>query len=171
MPRHPSAMKRSMMKDKPLSSVEAHRFFKHGDDVALEDVEQALQIVSLVSTQATNRRAKAFREKACGFLADWLVGMTTSRNADTLRRLASRIAKRGLFDAADPVAARLVSYGIQCAEIGEKVRDTLKRLPMDMLMHALASRGIKADETTVRRTLNQLGVKRPPGRPKKPRNS
>jgi len=179
MPRRPSAIKQGVSKDEPLHTREAWRQFLYGADQDMVGVLTALQMAVAAGDPS---KVPAARD----FLAGWLFRMALKKDGKRLRRLAAIIdsKSRGLFDAADPVAARLASYAQQCATDAEKtriarsddskgevIRAILKRVPIDQLMKALAAQGIKADETTVRRTLNRWEIKRETGRPKKPRHS
>jgi len=164
MGRRPSAIKQAATEGEKLAPLETKRRLAHGADDGLAGVEAALRMVAVAPDLET-------MPGAAGFLVRWLVKAAESRDGERLNRLAARVSRRGLWEEADPIASCLRDYAIQCGIEGETPRETLRRLSRKEIDGALAARGIHAPDTTVRNTLNRIGVTRKAGRPKKPLDS
>ena len=164
MGRRSSAIKQDATEGEKLTSQATARRLRHGADESLAGVEAALRLAAVAPDLET-------MPGAAGFLVRWLVKAAESRDGDRLNRLAARISRRGLFEEADPIVSCLRDYAMQCGVEGETPRDTLRRLSRKEIDGALAARGIHAPDTTVRNTLNRIGVTRKAGKPKKPLDS
>lgn len=154
-------VKQASLSDADLDSKELHRALLYGQASHLAGVIQSMAAVR-VNPEAGE--AHGFTK----FLGEWLSKATPSK----LRLIADYLESLELTEnrswAADPVAWRLIEYGRQIQN-GGTIREALASASSELLMDAIRSRGIPADWSTVRKTLNRLGVKRPRGRPKKSR--
>lgn len=158
--RRAGAEKQGTLEGLPLQSKEVSR------SLALGVVKHLAGVVGAMRLHRVNPEF-AKTSGATQFLGEWLCGA----QPEDLHALANFLQDPGLMNDADPIACRLRSYGIQIGQIGETVRDSLARATEAELMAAIHSHGLTADWTTVRRTLNRLGVRRRRGRPKKLRDS
>jgi hypothetical protein len=156
--RRTGAEKQDWLRDAPLHTPETMRRLRYGRAMHLGGVIFAMRMMHV-------NPALGVQNGAAAFLGQWLV----RAKPEDLRLVAAFVEGTGLMNDCDPVAARLVEYGCGACEKGETPRQALARFPIDYLVKAMTSRGIDTDQTTIRKTLNRLGVQRSPGRRPKPR--
>lgn len=162
MPRKAGTGKRSA--DNLTFKVKRRRLL-YGDFAPIAMIIDTMRLGTVIGEKSEGRAKQALRSRAFVFLGEWLCKATPEQ-----LKLLSRWKENPnhLKQPADWLF-HLQSAGMRMAKVNETWMDSLRKTPVKQLLNELAAKGIKVDPATLRKGLNSLGIRRPPGRPRKNR--
>jgi hypothetical protein len=111
--------------------------------------------------KAVSSAEEKIRKKALLFLGDWLC----RADSEAIKLFARWKDTADHIQQPDDWLTHLVSFGIRTATRGETPWDVLRETPTKHLVKQLKAKGFNADEATIRKALNHIGVEKLRGRP------